>query len=71
MSIVSMYQLMQVRWGNSISAPFPVMNGVRQGGVLSHAMFNVYKDDLSKELNACKTGGMIGFVSYQPFNVCR
>ena len=33
-------QSMRVRWGNSVSAPFSVGNGVRQGGILSPALFN-------------------------------
>ena len=42
-----------VRWGNAISEPFSISNGVRQGGILSPHLFNVYMDDLSKDLNAC------------------
>ena len=34
-------QAMCVRWGNSLSGPFHVNNGVRQGGILSPNMFNV------------------------------
>ena len=38
---------------------FSVSNGVRQGGILSPFLFNVYVDDLSKSLNACRTGCII------------
>ena len=35
---------------------FTVSNGVRQGGVLSPYMFNVYMEGLSEMLNTCQTG---------------
>lgn len=35
-------------------------NGVRQGAILSPALFNVDMDDLSKQLGECRTGCMIG-----------
>lgn len=53
-------QTFQVKWDNSISAPFNVGNGVRQGGILSPLLFNIYMDELSKELNKCKTGCIVG-----------
>ena len=43
-------QKMMVRWGNIISESFNVSNGVRQGGILSPYLFNVYMDDLSLKL---------------------
>ena len=46
---------MQVKWGSTVSDCFHVGNGVRQGGILSPFLFNLYMDDLSKELNPCKT----------------
>ena len=47
---------MCVRWGNSLSDPFHVNNGVRQEVfyLLIYAM--CIMDDLSQSLNCCKTG---------------
>ena len=35
------HQTMSVKWGNSVSPPFHVTNGVRQGGILSPFLFNI------------------------------
>ena len=51
---------MCVKWGNSVSTPFGVSNGVCQGGLLSPALFNMYMDELSQQLNECQTGCLIG-----------
>ena len=39
-----------------MSSVFILSNGVRQGGVLSPYLFNVYMDGLSEILNTCQTG---------------
>ena len=49
-------QTMAVRWGNLISNSFQVSNGVRQGGILSPYLFNMYMDELSARLNNLKIG---------------
>ena len=49
-------QTMCVRWGGVYSNYFGVSNGVRQGGILSPYLFNIYVDDLSINLNACRSG---------------
>ena len=49
-------QLVCVKWGNSTSQCFTVSNGVRQGGILSPRLFNVYVDELSTNLEKCNSG---------------
>ena len=51
---------MCVRWGKLLSDTFKVSNGVRQGGILSPRLFNVYMDELSTELNKLNIGCAIG-----------
>ena len=46
----------QTMWGGGYSRSFRVTNGVRQGGILSLYHFNIYVDDLSVQLNACRVG---------------
>ena len=53
-------QEMTVRWGACISDSFNVTNGVRQGGILSPQLFNIYIDGLSDILNTFSIGGSIG-----------
>ena len=52
-------QSMFIRWGNSLSVGFHVSNGVKQGGVLSPILFNVYTNDLSVLLNKSHKGGYL------------
>ena len=54
------HQTFQVKWDNVVPAPFCVSNGVRQGGILSLILFNVYMDELSHQLNRLKTGCLVG-----------
>ena len=40
-------QQVNISWGNTVSSSFHVTNGVKQGGIISPVLFNVYMDDLS------------------------
>ena len=46
--IMNMYinQEMQIKWNSMLSSFFPIANGVKQGGVMSPVLFNVYMNDL-------------------------
>ena len=46
--------------GKHFSTSFCVSNGVKQGGIISPVLFNVYMDDLSCALNRSNIGGRIG-----------
>ena len=54
-------QDLYVKWNSSKSASFKTSNGVRQGSVLSPALFIVYVDDLSNglEQSGVGTGGLV------------
>ena len=49
-----------VKWGSSLSDCFKVSNGVRQGGILSPILFNVFMDELSYLLCSSDVGCHIG-----------
>ena len=58
-----------VKWGNSRSSLFPIVNGTRQGSILSPALFALYVDELLVELRRLGIGchvagvymGAVGF----------
>ena len=50
---------MCVQWGNSISSKFSVGNGLKQGGILSPKLFNVYVNDWSVKLSESRIGGKL------------
>ena len=51
-----------VKWGGSRSSIFSIVNGTRQGSILSPTLFAVYVDDLLVELRnlgvGCKMAGV-------------
>ena len=49
-----------VKWGSTMSSKFQETNGVRQGGVLSPLLFDVYVNELSELLNKSGIGGNLG-----------
>ena len=52
--------LMCVSWSSSVSSIFTVSNWVKQGGIMSLFLFNVYIDDLSVNLKEYPTGCIAG-----------
>ena len=52
-------QLMMIRWGNAFSNSFNVKNGIKQGGLLSPYLFNLYVDQLSANLTAAGVGCVV------------
>ena len=53
-------QSLQVKWSNTLSDQFSVMNGVKQGGVLSPSIFSVYTDGLLERLQQTGVGCHMG-----------
>jgi len=51
-----------------LSQPFSVFCGVRQGGVLSPLMFNVYVDDLIRRLESDRLGCCINGIGNGSMN---
>ena len=55
-------QFAWVRWGNAKSKQFRIVNGTRQGSVLSPALFSLYMNDLLVQLRKLRMGCHIGGV---------
>ena len=53
-------QMAWVSWGNARSAQFGIINGTRQGAVLSPRFFGIYIDELLVELRKSGVGCYIG-----------
>lgn len=53
-------QLTRVSWNNVFSQSIAILNGVRQGGIISPVLFCVYLDGLLERLKNSKIGCFIG-----------
>lgn len=50
----------QVRWNNTMSETYRLTSGVRQGGLTSPILFNIYINGLIEELSSTRAGCYIG-----------
>ena len=55
-------QYVQVKYKSSFSSEWKLSNGVRQGGVLSGHLFNVYIDSLLERISCMKIGCKLGII---------
>ena len=60
--LIFMYtnQKLCVRWNGHYSDKFGVLNGVKQGGVLSPVLFSIYMDELCNKLGSSNVGCRVG-----------
>ena len=58
------YQSCKVRWNQSLSSSFTIVNGVRQGAVLSPSLFSLYIDKLLISLQNSGLGCHVGNYFY-------
>lgn len=54
-------QSVQIRYNNILSQPWKMTNGVRQGGILSPFLFQIYIDALIERIVSTEIGCRIGF----------
>ena len=64
-----------MKWDQATSHYFKLLNGVRQGDILSHRIFAVYVDDFPKQLTDTRSGSSmkhqgINHVMYAD-DICR
>ena len=60
--ISNLYTVQQakIRWNNDYTEPFPIMNGVRQGCILSPHLFSVYTEQVMRESITYEMGISVG-----------
>ncbi len=63
LSVLYTNQILQFKWKSITGADFSVLNGVKQGGVLSPVLFAVYIDGLLKWLSKKWSGMLYGETS--------
>ena len=70
--IVRVYedQYAWVKWGSSRSSTFSIVNGTRQGSILSPALFALYVDDLLVELRKLGVGCRVAGVYMGALGFC-
>lgn len=54
------HQSNRIRWAGSLSDPFQLQCGVRQGGLTSPRLFCLYMDQLIEELSSTRAGCSVG-----------
>ena len=59
-----------VKWGGARSSMFNIINGTRQGSVLSPALFAVYVDDLLQELRSLGVGCYVAGIFFGAVGFC-
>ena len=59
-----------VKWGGARSSIFSIVNGTRQGSILSPALFAVYVDDLIQELRDLDLGCHVAGLFYGVVGFC-
>ena len=60
-------QCIRVKWDDFISDHVPVVNGVKQGRVLSPIVFIIYLDERLRKLSLCDVGCYVGNMYYGSF----
>jgi len=69
--LMYMNHVTRIVWNSVQSRWFVVMNGVKQGGILSPVLFCVYIDGLLKALHVAGVGCFIGNIFYWRTCLCR